>query len=322
MKRKLKFGVALPIWDWNRNCRARNDEGGTPIKWQDVVERAKLCEELGYDSILVNDHLFRGKGGHTLEGWTTISALATVTRSIKLSQVVLCNGFRNPALLAKMASTLDFITNGRLELGIGAGWMKDEFTQYGYPFPSNNVRIEQLKEAVEIIERLFTQTKTTYAGKYYSVTDATCEPKPIQKPHPTIWIGGGGELYTLQVVARLADGWNWSGSPSTMARKLEILEGYCRSVRRNFSEIKKSVGVELSIARTRNSAVGQLLKAKPDMVSSEDYIEANIVGTPAQCAEKIQEYLDLGIDHFVIAGYSKLTGDELKLFAQEVVTCF
>ena len=154
--------------------------------------------------------------------------------------MVTCNSFRNPALLAKMAATLDVVSNGRLELGIGAGVQKDEHVAYGMPFPAPRERIARLKESVEIIKKLWTEEKASYEGKYYRVDEAVCEPKPLQKPHPPITIGGSGEKLTLKVAAQHADRFDWGTLPFEVYKhKLEVLGGHCKSVGRDVREIEK-----------------------------------------------------------------------------------
>ena len=179
---KLKFGVFLPFYAF------RNAE--TASLFNLIQEVTHECERLGYYSVLLDDHLMLNKMP-ILECWTTLSALSAATERIRLGTMVTCNSFRNPALLAKMAATVDNISEGRLELAIGAGVQKNEHNAYGFPFPSSKARIERLGEAVEIIKMMWTEEKASYNGKHYLIHDAVCEPKPVQKPHPPITVGGG-----------------------------------------------------------------------------------------------------------------------------------
>ena len=174
----IRFGVFLPFY-------AFEAKGKSPSSYFNQVREVVLeCERLGYHSVWLDDHLMFGKRP-ILESWTTLSALSSITKKIKLGTMVLCNSFRKPALLAKMAATLDVISNGRLEFGIGAGTQKDEHIAYGIPFSNPSVRIDRMKEAVEIIKTMWTQEKASYEGKYYRIKEAVCEPKPMQKPHPS-----------------------------------------------------------------------------------------------------------------------------------------
>ena len=173
------------------------------VPYPAILERAKLADRLGYHSLWVVDHMWaRGiPDMDHLEAWTLMTALAVSTERLRIGTLVLCNSYRNPALLAKMASTFDLVSNGRLEIGLGAGWMDEEYRGYGYPFPSIKVRIEQLDEGLVVMKKLFTESRATFEGKYYSLDDAANNPKPMQKPHPPILIGGAGEKLLLRVVA-------------------------------------------------------------------------------------------------------------------------
>jgi alkanesulfonate monooxygenase SsuD/methylene tetrahydromethanopterin reductase-like flavin-dependent oxidoreductase (luciferase family) len=168
---------------------------------------AKKCEELNFDSVWLVDHLLPYDAPRVpisatmLESWTTLSALSRETSSLKLGPLVTCNIFRRPQILAKMGATFDLISGGRLLFGIGACWFKTEFEQYGIPFPKISERINRLKETIQIIKSMWTQDKASFSGKYYSINEAICEPKPVQKPYPQFWIGAEGEKM-LRVVAQ------------------------------------------------------------------------------------------------------------------------
>lgn len=314
----MKFGVTLPTWDYGAP-NGGNLEGGQPVNYKEIVDVALVSEKLGYYSILVDDHLMRGKGGYIYEGWTTLSAISSITGKIRLGTIVLCNSFRRPSVLAKMISTLDVISEGRVELGIGAGWMEEEYVQYGIPFPNSKIRIGQLEEGVEIMKKLWTEDMASYKGKYYTIKDVVCEPKPIQKPHPPIWIGGGGEQLTLRVVAKLADGCNFGGSLEVYKHKLEVLKKHCLKVGRDFGEVKKSWIGNLAISLDKDYLKKKIEMIKPRNISFEDYAKSNIVGTPVQCMDKIRKYLELGITYFIFNGFSRLTQEELEFFSKEVM---
>ena len=205
----MSFGVFLPFHTFDGSFSLLRDA---------VLE----CERLGYDSVHLDDHLMYG-ATPVLECWTKLSAFAAVTTKIRLGTTVLCSSFRNPALLAKMASTLDVVSNGRLDLGIGAGVQEDEHKAYGFAFPKPAERIERLKETAIILKKMWTEEKATYAGNHYRIADAFCVPKPVQKPHPPLTIGGAGEKLTLKVQAELADRVDWGYLPT--------LEDYRRKLR-------------------------------------------------------------------------------------------
>jgi F420-dependent oxidoreductase-like protein len=308
----IKFGVFLPFYAF------RKQKTSLFNRLQDVVLE---CERLGYHSVLLDDHLMLNKMP-ILECWTTLSALSSATKNIRLGTMVTCNSFRNPALLAKMAATIDNISNGRLELGIGAGVQKNEHNAYGFPFPSSKSRIERLSEAAEIIKKLWTEEKTSYNGKHYTIRDAVCEPKPVQKPHPPITIGGGGEKLTLKVTARHADRYDWGYLPSVKEykRKLKILEKHCDAVGRSLNEIEKSCwpAGQIFIGENRKELKKQILHLIPKDVSRKYFTRTSFVGTPEDFITQLQQYLNVGVTHFMLffGDLPDLRG--LRLFAENV----
>jgi F420-dependent oxidoreductase-like protein len=312
---KIKFGVFLSFY------AVRNQKNALQLfkRLQDIVLE---CERLGYYSAWLDDHLMLEKMP-ILECWTTLSALSTVTEKIRLGTMVTCNSFRNPALLAKMASTIDNISSGRLELGIGAGVQKNEHNAYGFPFPPSKARIERLNEAVEIMKKMWTEEKASYNGKHYTIRDAVCEPKPIQKPHPPITIGGGGEKLTLKVTARHADRYDWGFLPSVeeYKRKLKILEKHCDAVGRSFNEIERSCwpAGQIFIGEDRKELEKKVPLWLPKGVSREDFMQTSFVGTPEDFIEKLRPYMNLGVTHFMLffGDLPDLRG--LRLFAENVV---
>lgn len=234
------------------------------IEYKEIVNIALEAERAGLDSFWVLDHLHaspRPNEQQMLECWTLLSALATATTRIRLGTLVLNINNRNPALVAKMATTLDQISGGRLEFGVGAGGTnraeqqknlgyKYEFNAYGVSFPMNpSIRIEKLDEGLEIMKRMWTQEKATFQGKHYSITDATCLPKPTQKPHPPIWIGGIGGSKMMRVIVKHTNGWNMmrSSTVEDYVRGLRLLREACTGIGRNADEIKISIGVSGSI---------------------------------------------------------------------------
>jgi len=240
------FGVFMPQ-GWKMELSTIQ---GDEAKWQTAVDTALLAEKLGYHSIWVYDHFHnvpRPAHEAVFECWTTIAAISQRTSRIRLGQMVGCNSYRNPGLLAKITSTIDVISGGRLDWGIGAGWYENEYRGYGYEFPKPADRIGMLRESVEIVKSMWTNTETSYDGKYYKMVRANCDPKPLQKPNPPIWIGGGGEQLTLRVVAEHADCSNFGGKLDEWARKREILKGHCAAVGRDESEIRKTWSPEVFI---------------------------------------------------------------------------
>jgi F420-dependent oxidoreductase-like protein len=312
--KKVSFGVFLPFYAFQG--RALSASLFTRIR--DVVLE---CERLGYHSVWLDDHLMYGNRP-ILECWSALAALSAVTTRIRLGTMVTCNSFRNPALLAKIAATVDVISGGRLEFGIGAGVQKVEHRAYGFPFPAAGVRIERMKEAVEVIKALWTEEKASYAGKHYSVKEAVCEPKPLQKPHPPITIGGSGEKLTLKVTAQHADRYDWGYVPSLelYKNKLKVLESHCSTVGRDFQEIEKSCwpGGQVVIARNRGELRGKIVREKPKSVALEDFEKTSLIGTPDECTKKLQPYVDLGVTHFMLFFGDLPNLGSLRLFAETV----
>lgn len=277
--------------------------------WKAVRDLTLGCERLSYDSIWLGDHLtLRVHGAYRLECWTVLSALSTLTKTIRLGPLVLCNSFRNPSLLAKMGATLDIISGGRLEFGIGAGWDQGEHEAYGIPFPKLGVRAKKLSEGLRIIKMLWTQKKPSYKGQYYQIKEAYCEPKPLQKPHPPITIGGSGEKTTLNVVASHADRCNFTCSVKKFQHKLKVLEDYCSKIGRNFREIEKSffsdfTGIYASEKELMDDMLGVYNLSDKSVPFSNwlDRIKSdNIIGTPKDCLTRMKEYVDVGVTYFIL----------------------
>jgi F420-dependent oxidoreductase-like protein len=311
---KLKFGVFLPFYAY------RPEE--TNFAHFDFVRAAALeCERLGYHSVWLDDHLMY-KSSSILECWTTLSGLSAATQRIRLGTMVTCNTFRNPALLAKMAATVDVISDGRLEFAIGAGVQEDEHTAYGLPFPKPTVRIGHLGEAVEIVKKLWTEEKASYTGEYYRLDAAICKPKPLQKPHPPITIAGAGEKLTMRTAARHADRFDWGYLPSTATykHKLEALQLHCTEVGRDFEAIERSCwpGAQVFIAPDRKAVQRKLEMRKPANISLEDFEKICLAGTPDECAQAIRAYADLGVTFFMLFFGDLPSVEGLRLFAETV----
>ena len=247
----------------------------------------------------------------------------------QIGQIVTCNSYRNPSLLAKIISTLDVISKGRSELGIGAGWYGREYEAYGYDFPSHATRINQLDEALTIIKAMWSsEGSASFEGKYYRIIDAICNPKPIQKPHPIIMIGGSGQKYLLKVAAKHADRYNlFFGSPSKMKRKISVLKGYCKSLessrRINYhKDIQYSV-VLPCIVRDSEEEMNQIIeqyRGKDKTVEQylKDLVNGISIGIPEKILKGINEYLDLGVTHFIFQ-FTGLDENSLKLFYSKVI---
>jgi len=302
--------------------------GCAPGREFDAIKNVALeCEALGFDSIWVYDHFITSPATTEacFESWTTLSALATLTRNVGLGQLVTCNSYRYPSVLAKMGATLDVISKGRLNLGIGAGWYKLEYDAYGIPYRNDSVRIAQLREAVQVIKKMWTEDEPSFHGQYYTIDKAINSPKPVQKPHPPILIGGEGKKLTLRVVAELADRCNFGG-PSTPHRYkelLEVLDGHCRKISRKIDQIEKTLIVDNTVIAKNRSALNEKIKRfKPESVSKAQFIEENLVGTPEEIVSRIREFIDVGVTYIMMRFPDMIENEPLRLFADEVMPVF
>jgi F420-dependent oxidoreductase-like protein len=205
----------------------------------------QLADESGFDSCWVMDHfatLGPKDDGPIFETWTMLAAMAQLTTRVRIGATVVGNTYRHPAVLAKEAVTVDHLSGGRLEFGIGAGWAENEHTMLGLEFGTKNDRADRLEESVQVVRSLWTQPRTTFEGKHYRLVDAVAEPKPVQQPYPPIWIGGSGPKRTLRITARYADVWNAaSGSPDDVAAASEVLDQHCADVGRDPGAIRRTV---------------------------------------------------------------------------------
>jgi F420-dependent oxidoreductase-like protein len=273
-----------------------------------------------------------------LESWTTISALTQVTSKIKLATLVTGNIYRNPALLAKMAANVDLMSNGRLILGIGAGWFETEANAYDIPFFTVPERGKRLEESVQIIKGMWTNPKGfTFQGKYHKVNNALCLPEPIQKPHPLIIVGGGGEKQTLRIVAKYADACNLFGGPKGIKAKLDVLKKHCSAVGRDYDEILKTTLTTVVITENKGDLASALAGVRDPGVSDEQLDEIVLYGTPDEVAAKIKNLMQAGIQYLIVNFKGRLSNpsgnlppdtaansekNSLKLFAEKVVPQF
>jgi alkanesulfonate monooxygenase SsuD/methylene tetrahydromethanopterin reductase-like flavin-dependent oxidoreductase (luciferase family) len=265
-----------------------------------------------FESLWFPDHVQYG-ANKVAEGWTLLAfALARYPDKF-CTHEVLCNSFRNPAHLAKMAATAQAISGGRVILGIGAGWNEEEYRAYGWPFPSTPVRIAQLSEAIELIRLLWTQSPATFKGEHYQITGAHCEPRP--NPVPPIVVGGHGEKYLLRAVAKHADWWNYSfRDDATYAHKQEVLKGHCKDVGRDYEQIVQVIRVGILIAETE--AEVERLKGRPGIRPMQDI---RVAGTPAQVTETLRAIIKRGARRLTVNFADAPRPDGTQLFAQKVL---
>jgi F420-dependent oxidoreductase-like protein len=281
--------------------------------YKPVEKIALQCERSGYDSIWCSDHFFLDENSvdkNCFEAWTLLAALAAKTSKIRLGPLVTCTSYRYPAVLAKIAATVDVISNGRLFFGIGAGWKEDEYNAYGIPFPSLKERMDRMEEAIQIIKLLWTKPKPSFTGKYYAIKNAVSAPKPVQKPMPPILIGGDGEKRTLKMVAKHADYCNLWYVPN-LKHKLKVLKKHCKDEGRDYNEVGKSLFAEspkvfvsdseeelneyiVQQAKKENKPIKQLQE------EAQQYAPGSWVGYPEEVTERINYLIDLGFDYFQI----------------------
>jgi F420-dependent oxidoreductase-like protein len=310
MDRRARFGVTLP-----------------QIKrsWDETRAVATLADALGFHSVWVCDHLYGVPlpGLPIYEAWSLLAAVAPLTERVELGTLVTPPFFRNPAVLAKQIATIDHVSNGRVIAGLGSGWFEAEFQGYGCEFPPLAERMQALEESVQILRGLWTQEKTTLAGRHFSVKDAVCEPKPLRRT--PILIGGGGEKRLMGIAARHADVWNnLAVFQPVLGAKVEALKRRCGEVGRDFDTLEVSQQCVVVIEETQEAARASLEKAKKiyggHMGSGLE--EHGIWGAPGQVIERIERHRRLGCSLFVIEFFGRDTRVPARLFAEKVLPAF
>lgn len=295
---------------------------------RDFQDLRSLClgaEKLGFDLFTISDHFMNmanpdGPDKHPLECWSTLAGLAAATSTIRLSPLVSCYFYRQPTVLAKMATTIDIISNGRLVFGIGAGWHETEFKGYFGHFPPVKERMQGLEETIQICKSMFTRERTSFAGKLYHVDNVLNSPLPVQKPIP-IMVGGGGERKTLKIAAKHADISHLAFNPSdeVLDQKLAVLKKHCRLVNRDFKEIKKGISLTPIVGLTPEEIEAKMLqRAQRSAIAPDEYRKrmASAGGTPAEWTRKIRRSIEKGVGLFTM-GFLNL--DDAKLFADHVL---
>ena len=314
----IGFGAMLPQ-GWRIELKDIDD----PIqKYERMTRVAQEAEAANFDSLWVVDHFHNAPSTGVdamFECWTSLAALARDTQRIRLGQLVTCNSYRHPALLAKMAACVDVISHGRLILGIGAGWYQDEYEAYGLPFPKTLERLEMMGEAVALIKEMWTAEHPAFSGRYYSLREPMNEPRPVQQPHPPIWIGGMGEKITLRLVAEFADACNLYGTPEVIGRKLSILGDHCRDVGRESQSVLKTAF--LTVILGDQTEIQRVTKQVERRVGSfEAGVEGNVLAGDAEhVAEKLLEYVLLGISYFILYVPHSWEGGHFARFSEQVV---
>jgi F420-dependent oxidoreductase-like protein len=277
-----------------------------------VVELARAAETVGFDLVTVMDHFYQIPGvgpeeNAMLEAYSTLAALAANTSRVKLATLVSGVTYRNPALLAKLVTTLDVISKGRAVLGLGAAWNESEHLGYGFEFPPIGERMDRLEEALTICKLMFTEERPSFEGKHYRIERAVNSPRPIQPGGPPIMVGGTGERRTLRIAARHADITHWFGNLEVLKHKLEVFEQHCEAVNRDPATVVKTAGAPVVLAATEKEA-----RALHERLPEERRAMLQ-VGTPEQAAEMLRPYIDAGITGFTFNNPTLPTPESLAV---------
>jgi F420-dependent oxidoreductase-like protein len=296
--------------------------GQQNVAWADMLDLWRKADAWGYDSLWNFDHffpIFVDPNGPCLEGWTTLAALGQATTRARIGHLVNGNTYRNPCVLAKMAATLDHVTNGRLNLGIGAGWFELEHRAFGIDFKTVRGRLEALDEACQILKGMFTGERFSLAGKHYTVQDAMGLPRPVQDPHPPIMIGGSGEKVLLRIVAQHADMWNSTGSAERLAHLISVIRRHGDAVSRDTEQIEKTVMMPLCYrgGTEREETVTRLIAAM-QQCSPEEARARIMIGSKDECLETVARYAAAGVTHFIFMLFQPVFADEVQAFAEDV----
>ena len=310
----IKFGVMVPQ-GWRMDLVDFPD----PVEAFEAMTRvAQVAENLGFNSVWLYDHFHTipvPSQEVTFECWMSTAALARDTKRVRIGQLVTCNGYRNPALLAKMASTVDVMSHGRLDFGVGAGWFEHEYRAYGYDYPDAPERLRYLREAIQVILAMWTQEEAVFEGKYYQVCGAINQPKGIQKPHIPLLIGGGGEKVTLKLVAQYADACNIGGDIPTIRHKLDVVKQHCENVGRDYTSIRRTSSSICVIGESEEAALASLKPYQRDIVT---LMRASaMIGSPETIRRRIAELEDAGIQELIIWFPDAAKLESLRLFARE-----
>jgi F420-dependent oxidoreductase-like protein len=293
------------------------------IAWQDLLALWRKADAWGYDSLWNFDHfypIFVDPEGPCLEAWTSLSALAQATTRARIGTMVNGNTYRNPCLTAKMAATLDHVSGGRLNLGIGAGWFELEHHAMGFDFKDVPKRLAALDEACRIIKSMFTEPRTSLRGRHYTVTDAIGLPKPVQQPHPPILIGGTGEKVLLKLVAKHADMYNASAGAERMRHLIEVINRHGDAVKRDTSAIEHTLMIPLAYkADPDRQAFMCNLIAGMRGTSPDEAREGIMIGEKAECFETIERYRKVGVTHFIFMLFQPIRDEEIQAFAEDVI---
>lgn len=330
----MKFGLALPHYDFSR-------PDGAPVSWDGLADAARRAESLGFDSVWISDHFFLSLARYggpdepygSPEALTALAGLAAVTDRVRLGTLVLCAGFRHPAILAKSAVTIDLLSEGRLDLGLGAGWYENEYRAFGYRVGTVGERFELLEETVEVLSLLFGEKEpVTWEGRHYSLDEAYCRPRPAQRPRPPLWVGGKGGPRLARLVARLADGWNtvWAWTPEDYAARVRVLEEACERHGRDPATVRRSVGLYALVGEDHGDLDARwraLQRWTPggalDGSDPASWGNDRLVGTPERVVERLAAFAALGVEEMIVSigslPFAVFDDDAVEVFARAVI---
>jgi F420-dependent oxidoreductase-like protein len=317
----MRYGIFVPQ-GWKRDL---NDIESPVDQFEAMINVAKVADELpAIDSVWVYDHFHTvptPEHETTFECWTATTALVRETKRVFTGQMVGCNGYRNPSLYAKIASTVDVASHGRLYAGFGAGWYEHEWRAYGYEWDETKIRMQKFREAVEIINKMWTEDYPSYSGKHYHIDKLINEPKNSGKGKVPLWLGGGGEQVTLKLVAQYAEACNVGGGNAEIIRqKLEVLKRHCDAVGRNYDEIVKSTSIEPMIIVDKESDAEEASRPHRRGATLEEWGAGKWTGTPEQIAANLSELQAAGTT-YVIAYFPRAAYDQsqIRQFAEEII---
>lgn len=293
----LKYGVYLPTGFVGELASFKDPTEA----YEALTSMAQTADELGYETLWIPDHLQTAPPSQDtlFESWIIAAAVARETKQIRIGNLVAGNSYRNPALLAKMASTLDVVSHGRFTLGIGAGWYEPDYRAYGYEFANGPERLRQLREAIQVILAIWTQEEATFEGDYYQIRGVMNQPRGMQHPHIPLLIGGGGEQVTLKLVARYADACNLISDPAELKRKFAVLKEHCQTIGRDYERIHRTALTLCIMGETDEQARSQI-PAWASAVFPGDIAAYGLIGTPETIRERLAAYEAAGVQELVI----------------------
>lgn len=312
----LQFGLLVPQ-GWTMDLARIKD----PVEaYETMTKIAQTADEVGFASAWLVDHFHtipHPSQEVTFECWMATAALARDTRNIRIGQMVTCNGYRHPALLAKMASTVDVLSHGRLNFGIGAGWDEREYRAYGYDYPDAPERLRTLREAVQVIRAMWMQEEATFEGKYYQVRGAINQPKGVQQPHIPLLIGGSGEKVTLKLVAQYGDACNVGDDPASMKQKFAVLKEHCETVGRDYESIHRTSTTFCLMADSDEQALEQIpaeLKARLGK-----RVSSTLIGSPETIRQRLAIYEEAGVQELLMRFVDGISPEAIRRFAKKFI---